>query len=417
MEASDKLEPLRNAVVADPENGGLRLVYADALTEGKRYAEATIEFQALFVADALPAGELITAGHVAIAAGAYSFATSLAAKARELGAVTAAAHLQIQVDEALERANSQSLVLDTAGPNSLEIDEPERTTFAAVGGLDEVKTAIERMIVLPFREADMYERYGRGAGGSLLLYGPPGCGKTLLARATAGECRLPFLNVRIEEIMNPYFGVSERNLHLAFMRARAMAPCVMFIDEVDAIGFARRKIGGGAGRPLVDQLLQELDAIGADNEGILVLAATNVPWDVDEALKRPGRFDRSVFVPPPDAAAREAILDVMLRGRPATAIDVRGIAEKAKLFSGADLGAVVERATDAAIDDAVASGSERPLKDSDLERALDRVIPSTLEWIATARRYVEFANDTGRYDDVRDFLQTGEAKSRKAKAR
>ena len=417
MAASDKLEPLRNAVAADPENGGLRLVYADALTKSERHAEATVEYQALFVTDALPNAEIATAGLVAIAAGAYAFATSLAARARELGAVSTAADLQIQVDEALERSNAQYYLDPSNVEPKLEIDQTEQTTFADVGGLRAIKTAIERMIILPFREAALYERYGRAAGGSLLLYGPPGCGKTLLARATAGECGLPFLNVRIEDIMNPYFGVSERNLHLAFMRARAMAPCVMFIDELDAIGFARRKIGGGAGRALVDQLLQELDAIGADNNGILILAATNVPWDVDEALKRPGRFDRSILVTPPDPDAREAVLNTMLRGRPLKGVDVRAVAEKAKLLSGADLLAVVERATDAAIDHAVSTGSERPLSQRDFEAALDVVIPSTLEWIATARRYIEFANDSGRYNDVRDFLQTGEAKSRKTKTR
>jgi SpoVK/Ycf46/Vps4 family AAA+-type ATPase len=416
MAASDKLEPLRGAVASDPENGGLRLVYADALTKSERLAEATVEYQALFVADALPDAEIATAGQVAIAAGAYAFATSLAGRARELGAVSTAAHLQIQVDEALERSNAQYPNPNSAEPN-LEIDQTEKTTFADVGGLRDVKTAIERMIILPFREAALYERYGRTAGGSLLLYGPPGCGKTLLARATAGECGLPFLNVRIEAIMNPYFGVSERNLHLAFVHARAMAPCVMFIDELDAIGFARRKSGGGPGRALVDQLLQELDAIGADNNGLLILAATNVPWDVDEALKRPGRFDRSILVTPPDPDAREAVLTAMLRGRPLQGVDVRAVAEKAKLLSGADLLAVVERATDAAIDHAVSTGSERPLTQRDFEAAIDLVIPSTLEWIATARRYVEFANDSGRYNDVRDFLQTGEAKSRKAKTR
>jgi SpoVK/Ycf46/Vps4 family AAA+-type ATPase len=189
----------------------------------------------------------------------------------------------------------------------------------------------------------------------------------------------------------------------------------MFIDELDAIGFSRRKIAGGRGRSLVDQLLQELDAIGSENEGILVLAATNVPWDVDDALKRPGRFDRSVFVPPPDLDAREAILRVLLRDRPADGLDVKAVAEKTQLFSGADLAALVERATDRVIDAAVAEGVERPLSKRDFARALESSVPSTLEWIATARRYVEFANETGRYNDVRDFLNKSEARSQRLK--
>jgi SpoVK/Ycf46/Vps4 family AAA+-type ATPase len=235
----------------------------------------------------------------------------------------------------------------------------------------------------------------------------------LLARATAGECGLPFSNVRIEDILDPYYGISERNLHDAFVQARRFAPCVLFLDELDAVAFARRKHHGNVGRQLVDQLLQELDAIGADNDNILVLAATNAPWDVDEAMKRPGRFDRVVFVPPPDAPARERVLELHLAGRPTDAIDVGRIAKRTPLFSGADLGALVERAVDLVIDEALERGEERPLTTDDLEQALDDMRPSTLEWIATARNYVEFANQSGRYDEVAAFLVSREARSLK----
>ena len=273
-----------------------------------------------------------------------------------------------------------------------------------------MKKTIQRTIILPFQRHDLYEKYKRGAGGGVLLFGPPGCGKTLLARATAGECGLPFSNVRIEEILDPYFGVSESNLHDAFVQARRFAPCVLFLDELDAIAFARRKHSGSVGRPLVDQLLQELDAIGADNENILVLAATNAPWDVDEAMKRPGRFDRVVFVPPPDPPARERILGLHVAGRPAEDVDVARLAKKTPLFSGADIRALVERAVDLVIDDALEHGEERPLTTADLERALAGMRPSTLEWLATARNYVEFANQGGRYDEVAAFLVSREAR-------
>jgi SpoVK/Ycf46/Vps4 family AAA+-type ATPase len=233
----------------------------------------------------------------------------------------------------------------------------------------------------------------------------------MLARATAGECRLPFSNVRIEEILNPMFGVSEGNLHDAFVQARRFAPCVLFLDELDAIAFARRKHVGSAGRPLVDQLLQELDSIGSDNEGILVLGATNAPWDVDEAMKRPGRFDRTLFVPPPDPTARERILSLQLAGRPHEDVDVAKIAKRTTLFSGADLRALVERGIDLVIDDALDTGEERPLRTADLERALKEMRPSTLEWLASARNYVEFANQGGRYDEVKRFLVSAEARS------
>jgi SpoVK/Ycf46/Vps4 family AAA+-type ATPase len=214
-----------------------------------------------------------------------------------------------------------------------------------------------------------------------------------------------------EEILDPFVGLSERNLHDVFVQARNAAPCVLFLDELDAIGFARRKHTGSAGRPLVDQLLQELDSIGSENEGILVLAATNAPWDVDEAAKRPGRFDRLLFVPPPDQTARERILELNLRGRPTRNIDVGALAKKTRLFSGADLRALVERALDAVIDEALDTGTEPPLDRDHLERALGGMRPSTLEWLATARNYVEFANESGRYDEVSRFLVSREARA------
>jgi hypothetical protein len=233
----------------------------------------------------------------------------------------------------------------------------------------------------------------------------------LLARATAGECGLPFFNVRIEEILDPFLGRSERNLHDVFEHARANAPCVLFLDELDALAFSRRRHVGNAARPLVDMLLQELDAIGAGTENLLVLAATNVPWDVDEGLKRPGRFDRLVFVPPPDEQARRRILEIHLAGRPAAALDLGALARRTPLFSGADLRALVERAVDAVIDEALEAGEERPVAMGHLERALAALRPSTIEWLATARNYVEFANHGGRYDDVAAFLRTREAKA------
>ena len=185
---------------------------------------------------------------------------------------------------------------------------------------------------------------------------------------------------------------------------------MLFLDELDAIGFARRKQGAGIGRTLVDQLLQELDSIGSDNEGILVLGATNAPWALDEALKRPGRLDRMVFVPPPDEPARRRILDLLLHGRPAERIDTADLAARTPLFSGADLAALVERAVDAVIDEALDAGAERPLRIEHFEAALGLMRPTTLDWLATARNHVEFANQGGHYDEVRNFLVSNDAK-------
>ena len=414
--SADRIDALRDALVASPDNNGLRLLLAELLRAAGRSEEAATEYDALFEAGHLPDEALLDAGMVAVDLGRFDRASLYADRAAAAGIVDGVAELRAAINALLGLDGTLRLV--RRGPDEdgedhqvLELESGEQVTFGDVGGLDDVKKTINRTIILPYQRPELYERYGRRAGGGIMLFGPPGCGKTMLARATAGECGLPFSNIRIEEILDPYFGISERNLHDAFVQARHYAPCVLFLDELDAIGFARRKHVGSAGRALVDQVLQELDAIGADNEGILVLAATNAPWDIDEALKRPGRFDRLLFVPPPDAAAREQILALHLRGRPVERLDVKATAKRTPLFSGADLRSLVERATDRVIDDALDSGGEPPLTQAHIDAALRDFRPSTLEWLATARNYVEFANQGGRYDEVSRFLASKEARA------
>src|SRR3954463_4664540 len=160
------------------------------------------------------------------------------------------------------------------------------------------------------------------------MYGPPGCGKTYLARATAGEIKAGFLSVGINDVLNMWLGNSEKNLHQLFEQARRNRPCVLFFDEVDALAAARADMRTSAGRHLINQFLAELDGMQSDNEGVLILAATNAPWHVDAAFRRPGRFDRILFVPPPDAPARAAILRAMLHGKPVETIDHDQVAKK-----------------------------------------------------------------------------------------
>ena len=415
-----RIDALRRALAASPEDHELRMLLAEELTAQGSPEEALSEYEILLEAGQLSGSGLISAGRVALAAGRLDRAQAFVDEATRTGVVEGLSELKREINASLGLEGVIQVVgptVDEEGevtPSRLELSSAPTVRFADVGGLSEVKKAIDRAIVLPFQRHDLYEKYGREAGGGALLYGPPGCGKTLLARATAGECGLPFSNIRIENILNPYFGVSEIRLHEAFEQARHFAPCVLFLDELDAIGFARRKYVGSAGRPLVDQLLQELDSIGSDNENMLILAATNAPWDVDEALKRPGRFDRVVFVPPPDREARERILQLQLADRPTDGIDVADIAKRTPLFSGADLAALVERAVDLVIDEALERGSERPVTQKDLHTALSGLRPSTLEWIATARNYVDFANQGGQYDEIARFLASPETRAWKA---
>lgn len=409
----DRLEGLRAAIELSPDNDALRLVVAETLASEGHGEEALDHYAVLLDGAALPNEELVRVGSLALGHGRLQLAARCLEAAKRAGIVGGTAGLEEQLTSALVDGGVARTAIDPEEPPPAVAAPvvPEAVTFADIGGLDSVKKAVHRTIVLPFQRPDLYERYGRRAGGGVLLYGPPGCGKTLLARATAGECGVPFLNLRMEDVLDPMYGVSERRLHDAFTDARERTPCVLFIDELDAIAFARRKQSGSAGRALVDQLLQELDAIGSDNQGMLVLAATNAPWDVDDALKRPGRFDRVVFVSPPDVPARRRILELALADRPQERIDCDDLARRTALFSGADLRALVERAIDGVIDEALERGADVPIRRAHLDGALREARPTTTDWLRTARNYVEFANHGGRYDDVLAYLDSPEGKA------
>src|SRR5439155_20666818 len=202
-----------------------------------------------------------------------------------------------------------------------------------------------------------------------------------------------------------YIGQSERNLHAVFETVRRHAPCVLFLDEVDAIGQKRTQLNHSAMRGTVNQLLAELDDVGGDNDGVFVLAATNAPWDVDPALRRPGRLDRMLLVAPPDAAARKAILEYHLRGRPIERIDLGKVVAATDDFSGADLAHVCETAAEYAMHDAIQTGRVRMTGQRDVERALTEVRPSAGSWFATARNVALFANEGGVYDDLAAYLK------------
>src|SRR5205823_14887773 len=226
--------------------------------------------------------------------------------------------------------------------------EPATLRLADVGGMDAVKQRLEVAFLGPMRNPELARLYGKSLAGGLLLYGPPGCGKTFVARAVAGELGARFYAVSLADILDHYLGDTEKNVQAIFDTARRNAPCVLFLDEVDAIGHRRSRIGSGwtGLRSAVNQLLAELDSVGADNEGVFVLAATNHPWDVDPALRRPGRFDRTILVLPPDPGAREAILRYHLRERPLAGIDLRALVRRTEDFSGADLAHLVDSAAE-----------------------------------------------------------------------
>ena len=277
--------------------------------------------------------------------------------------------------------------------------------LADVAGMAEVKRRLEAAFLAPMRNPELRRLYGKSLRGGLLMYGPPGCGKTFIARAVAGELGAAFMAVSFADVIDMFVGQSERNIHELFVLARRHAPCVLFLDEVDALGQKRSQLRNTPMRSAVNQLLLELDDVSASNDGIFLLAATNHPWAVDSALRRPGRFDRTLLVLPPDSAAREGVFRYHLRERPVAGVDLRKLASLTDGYSGADIAHICETAAERALMDSVRLSEPRMIGSQDLEAAIAEVKPSLGAWFDTARNVALFANEGGTYDDLAAYLR------------
>lgn len=282
--------------------------------------------------------------------------------------------------------------------------ERPKQTFADIGGMEALKEEIRMKIIHPLKHPELFRAYGKKIGGGVLLYGPPGCGKTLLSRATAGEIGANFFGIGLHDVLDMWMGNSEKQLHQLFETARRHAPSVLFFDEIDALAADRRDLRGSAGRTLINQFLSELDSGNDANEGVLVLGATNAPWHLDPAFRRPGRFDRTLFVPPPDEPARAAIIEIIAKDKPVSGLDARTLAKKTDRFSGADLKAVFDAATEDALTLAMKEGRVVPIQNKMLQAAAKRLQPTTAPWFESARNYALYANQSGQYDEILTFL-------------
>jgi AAA+ superfamily predicted ATPase len=290
------------------------------------------------------------------------------------------------------------------GPGAYDAEQPG-LRLADVAGMTEVKARLEAAFLAPLRNPDLRRLYHKNLRGGLMLYGPPGCGKTFIARAVAGELGAHFLAVSFADIIDMFIGQSERNIRELFTIARDKAPCVLFLDEVDAIGQKRSQLRNTPMRSAVNQLLLELDDVSGGNEGVFVLAASNHPWDVDSALRRPGRFDRTLLVLPPDAAAREAVFRFHLRERPVAGIELPRLAALTDGYSAADIAHVCESAAELALLDSARRGEVRMIGQSDLASAVSQVRPSIGPWFDSARNVALYANEGGAYDDLVAYLK------------
>jgi SpoVK/Ycf46/Vps4 family AAA+-type ATPase len=405
----------KTALATRPDDAKLKIGLASAFYQQGKNSAAMVIVEDLVKQRDVPAKASMLYARLLLKAGDIERAVRQYKKAVEADASVAdlelAARLGIGADDSTESSSSD--VVDgkvrtawEAGSDD-EVTEVERPkiSFKDVGGMDAVKDEIQMKIIHPLTHTELYKAYGKAIGGGILMFGPPGCGKTHLARATAGEISAGFIAVGINDVLEMWLGNSERNLHQLFQQARRNKPCVLFFDEVDALAASRADMRTSSARHLINQFLSEMDGVESSNDGILILAATNAPWHVDAAFRRPGRFDRILFVPPPDAPARAGILRVMLKGKPQENIDVDHVAKKTDGFSGADLKAVIDQAIEAKLREAMKAGVPKPLVTKDLVAAASALKPSTKEWFSTARNYALYSNQGGTYDDILKYLK------------
>ncbi len=413
---ADAEAEFRQALALSPEGNELKLGLAGAYFQQGKNSHALVIVEDLIKSPTAPAATFVLYARLLAGAGDEQRAASMYRRAVDLDPDVADAELAERLgvlpadapefdDADVVTEGRQRAAWEGPGAGAEAVVERPKINFADVGGMESVKEEIRLKIIYPLTHADLYKAYGKSAGGGVLLYGPPGCGKTHLARATAGEIRAMFLAIGINDVLDMWIGNSEKNLHALFEQARANTPCVLFFDEVDALAASRSDLRQSGARQLVNQFLAELDGMQAANDGLLILAATNAPWHLDAAFRRPGRFDRILFVPPPDEVARAAILRILCRDKPVDRLDFDHLARKTTDFSGADLKAVVDVAIEAKLRDAMQDGIPKPLSTKDLLAATKSVKPSTRDWFATARNYALYSNQSGLYDDILKYLK------------
>lgn len=252
------------------------------------------------------------------------------------------------------------------------------TTFDDVVGLEDVKRYIRLNLINPFDNPEVYTLFSKKAGGGALLYGPPGTGKTMIAKAIANEVNAPFYSVKASDIMSKWVGESERNIKNLFEAVRSHKACVLFIDEIESLTTRRGSHNSSVLDRVVSEFLAQIDGFNNTTDSVVMLiAATNVPTKIDDAMLRPGRFDNLVYVPLPNAEAREMMLQKQCANIPIESIDFKDIAIKTENYSGADLAGLVDYVKSYAIERTLDTGEVSKITPEDFDQALSERKPST----------------------------------------
>jgi len=395
---------LEAALLVNPFDTDLRLAYARALLDSHELDAARLQFE-LCGKQSASARALVGQALIEMRLGANDKALKLYRLARQFADFSADPTLENLNDQARTIGPERAIPASEATLSARVLIERPRVRFNDVAGLEGLKKTLRLQIIEPFLKPGLFARFKKNAGGGVLLYGPPGCGKTLMARAVAGECNAEFFSVGVSEIVSMWFGESESMLAQLFAKARAHKPAVLFFDELDALAFSRAKASSEHSRRIVNEFLAQLDGLGNDNAEILILAATNMPWDVDPAMKRSGRFARQVFVPPPDLQARADMLKMRLLDVPHEPLDHLRVAQELTHFSGADIDGLIDLAKERVLSDILDGAPERPISARDLRDALSEMSASTLDWLRTARNLVRYAGGDASYREVDVYLK------------
>lgn len=318
---------------------------------------------------------------------------------------------ELKIKRAMECKRRLKRILQTMGEKigGKFVIEKTNIRFSDVVGLDEIKERIKIAIVYPKKYKELYEKFGIKSGGRILLYGPPGCGKTLIAKACAGETGLPFYQGDVAKLMSKWVGEAEKNVSALFDTVKKEKKAILFLDEIDALGASREIVENSTvARRVVTQLLVEISNLP---EGILLIAATNLPWALDPALIRTGRLGTPIFIPPPDEKMREMLFKKFLQDKPTEDIDIKKLVELTEGFSSSDIidvGGLCEWAASIALQDAIKTGIERGIRMDDFLFVLEKgyVKPSVYPWVVEAAKKLKRNKMlAGMFPELVDFVE------------
>ena len=288
----------------------------------------------------------------------------------------------------------------------LILAEKPNINFKDIAGLEEVKECIKETIVYPFKNPEDYDYYDVPTGGGILLYGPPGCGKTMMAAAAASECDAVFISIKISDIKDKYVGESEKKIKEVFNLAREHERAIIFFDEMDAIASDRSDSGTGHEKSLVNELLAQMD--GVDTKGAnkyLILAATNLPWTIDTALRRAGRFDNSIFIPEPDLVARKKLFEINLKNKPVSKnVNLDELAKRTAGFASAEISQICKDAARIPLREAIKKNSRREISKADFEQVIGGMQTILASWYPKAVRELK---KSGEVEGFKELAEAG----------